>query len=134
MIRRLFDFVRSMLSPPSVRLAIVRRYQDANGNYVGELYMDQTIKRRHDTLAGYTMIGASLDSLPLSFDESSMVWGLDTRNDFLAHMPRAVVRVGALDPKDNDGVRRMVAKLPRRNMTLVIQNRFIEHVMDRKPC
>ena len=137
MIRRLFNFICSLLSPQPVRLAIVRRYQDANGNYVGELYMEQTISRKHDTLSGYTMIGASLDSLPLDAlnpSDDAGSWRLDTVNDFLAAMTPRTIRVGALDPRDNDEVRRLVAKLPRRKMSLVIQNRFIEYVIDRKPC
>jgi hypothetical protein len=110
----------------------VRRYQDANGSYVGELYLYETVTRRHDMVTGYQMIGASLDTLPLDMVNETTVFALDTGNDFLAPMPPMTVRVGATEPKDNDSVRRMVRKLPRRNMTLIVQNRFIEHVMDAK--
>lgn len=128
MLKKLFSLIHSLWSPRPVRLAIVRRYEDANGNYVGELYLDQTVSRKHDTLAAYVMIGASLDSLELNADGLTLHAGemLDTRNDFLAYMPTHTVRVGALDPADNDMVRRTIADLPRRNMTLVIQNGFIE--------
>lgn len=128
MIGRLIDFVRSLFHQGPVRLAIVRRYEDANGNYVGELYLEQVISRKHDELKGYTMIGASLDNLELMADGKIFrgVDILDVHNDFLAPMLTPAVRVGALDPKSNDAVRQRIAQLPRRNMTIVINNGFIE--------
>ncbi len=133
MIYRLLGFLRSLFSHRPVRLAIVRRYQDANGSYVGELYMEQTVKN----VTSYNMVGVSLDSMPfgagMGGSTSLLVRDrLDTANDFLAHMPPNTVRVGALDPRDNDAVRRMVSDLPRRNMTLAVQNCFIEHVLEPK--
>jgi len=117
--------VRWVLDRRIVRLAIVRKYADANGNYIGELY----IEREHKGISGYDMIGVSLDSMPLG-TVAPVGWTLDTRNDFLAPMlvPN-VIRVGALEPSDNDGVRRMMGKLPRRCMTLVVQNRFIQDIL-----
>lgn len=121
MIKRLYAFICSFFSSHPVRIAIVRRYADANGNYVGELYMD-------NGQGSYGMIGASLDSFELNADGLTLHASeiLDTRNDFLAYMPMHTVRVGALDPADNDSVRQMIAGLPKGNMTLVIQNGFIE--------
>jgi hypothetical protein len=124
---RLIAFLRSLFSPQPVRLAIVRRYCDANGNYVGELYMEGTFAG----VSAYRMVGVSLDSLPLDWKESPE-WTLDTSNDFLAMMPLHTVRVGAINPADNDRVRRMISDLPRRKMSLVIQNKFIEHVLETK--
>lgn len=108
-------------------MAIVRRYADANGSFVGELYL-------LGTFAGvlqYSMIGVSLDTLPFeartpdSFD-------LDVERDFLAPMPEGCVRVGAQDPRDNDAVRSHVARLARAGgIALQVQNRFVEHVMSR---
>ena len=117
-IYRLFDF-----SP--VHLAIVRKYTDANGHYIGELYLE--LPDRH----GYRMIGVSLDSLPLDYTGGKM-WRLDTRNDFLAPLPRNVVRVGAVDPGNNDFVCDYVHSLPRWDMSLMVQNRFIEFILDGK--
>jgi hypothetical protein len=131
MLNKLFSFLRGLFNRSPVRFAIVRRYADANGSYVGELYMEQTVKN----VISYNMIGASLDTLPLESAEvltAGVAFDLDTKNDFLIPMPLGTLRVGALDPKDNDRVRRMVASLPRRRMMLVVQNRFIEHVMERK--
>ena len=126
---RLLDFFRGLFSPEPVRLAIVRRYRDANGSNVGELYIEQ----EHNGIRTYNMIGMSLDTLPFELlRPTGLTWGtLDTDNDFLAPMSSYCVRVGALSPQDNDNVRKMVAKLPRRRMTLTVQNRFIEHVLER---
>jgi hypothetical protein len=131
MLSRLLDFLRSLVYRAPVHLAIVRRYQDANGNYVGELYREQP----RNGISSYGMVGASLDSFPLgtgSLDLSKTPYVLDVANDFLALMPANRLRVGAMDPKDNDAVRRMIGRLPRRRMTVVIQNRFIEHVLENK--
>lgn len=129
----LFHWLYSLVNPDPVKLAIVRRYQDANRSYVGELYLYDVVQRKHDTVTGYQMIGVSLDTLPLEIGtESTTVFALDTGNDFLAPMPPMTLRVGALEPKDNDSVRRMIRRLPRRNMTLIVKNGFIEHVLDAK--
>lgn len=134
MLDRIATWFKSLFSHKPVSLVIVRRYADANGNYVGELYMHGTFSG----VASYRMIGVSLDSLPLNvadlmgndcFAVGSMI---DTANDFLASMPGKTIRVGAIDPKDNNSVRRTVARLPKRNMTMTIQNRFIEHVLEKK--
>ncbi len=137
MLSRLLAFFHGLLSPKPVRLAIVRRYADANGNWIGELY----IKRRrgsHLEHTSYEMVGVSLDSLPLeesTYDGDNVDGGIgariDLEHDFLYPMPRGFVRVGALSPQDNDSVREMVAGLPKRRMTLTVHNRFIEHVLER---
>lgn len=122
----ILTWFNNLIHPRPIKLAIVRRYADANGSYVGELYLEQ--KNKHFT--GYTMIGASLDTLPLDLGvEQTTVFALDTKNDFLVPMPSMTLRVGALDPRDNKNVQRMVRKLPRYRMTLVVQNRFIERVL-----
>lgn len=114
-----------------VRLTLVRRYADANGHYVGELY-------KYDTFAGvgsYRMIGCSLDAFPLAlgslslFDEPD---ALDIEHDFLAPMLPNTFRVGAIEPQDNESVRQMIGELPRWNIRIVIQNKFIEHVLEGK--
>ena len=134
MLSKLFASIRSLFSRQPIRLAIVRRYQDANGNYVGELYMEQDISRKHDTLTGYTMIGVSLDALPLDASRYTFLpRHLDLDNDFLAPMERGAIRVGALDPKDNDNVRQMIAKMPKRNLSVTFENRFIEDLRPAGP-
>jgi hypothetical protein len=131
MLTRFYTWLRRLFSRPPVHLAIVRRYVDANGSYVGELYM-------YDTFAGvgcYRLVGCSLDSLPLTMGMVSLAdepGTLDVLHDFLAPLPPDTLRVGAAVPEDNDAVRRMIGDIPRRNIKIVIQNRFIERVMERK--
>lgn len=129
----LLPFIRNLFSRQPIRLAIVRRYQDANGSYVGELYLHETVKRQHDTLEGYVMIGASLDTLPYDAQEGGR-FSLDTRNDFLVPMLPDVLRVGSLVPQDNDAVRRRVSRMPRRRVRLTIHNRFIEAAQEPRQC
>ena len=133
MLAKLYNLIRGLFDRTPVHLAIVRRYRDANDHYVGELYM-------YGTFAGvgsYRMVGCSLDSFPLELGSLSLgdePGALDLLHDFLAPMSPNTFRVGAPDPKDNESVRRMVGRLPRRNIRLVVQNKFIEHVLEpRKP-
>lgn len=131
-LRRIVGFVKSVLVAFTPKrkawsMAVVRRYADANGSYVGELYL-------LGTFAGvlqYSMIGVSLDTLP--FDARAVeVFDLDTDNDFLAPMPPMCVRVGALNPQDNDNVRKYVAKMAHEGrIVLQVQNRFVEHVLNK---
>lgn len=128
----LFDWIRSLFNREPVHLAIIRRYQDANHHSIGELYL-------YGVFAGvgsYRMIGASLDSFPLELGSLSLgdePGALDLLHDFLAPMSDNTLRVGAAEPKDNESVRQMIGKLPRRNIRLVIQNRFVEHILDKEP-
>ncbi len=112
-----------------VKLAVVRRYRDANGHNVGELYLfEPAMPGRR---AAFNMIGASLDNLPFDYAGGRM-WRLDTKHDFLAPMPPDTIRVGAVEPQDNDAVCRRVNRLPRWNMTVILQNRFVEYVLEGK--
>lgn len=131
MSRFMVRFIADLFSREPVKLAIVRKYQDVNGGFIGELYRHDVVKRKNDTFVGYRMIGVSLDTLPVDVvaNECELgTWRLDTRNDFLAPMGKNTIRVGALDPKDNDGVRREVGRVSARRVRLVVQNRFIEGV------
>jgi len=89
-------------------MAIVRRYADANGSFVGELYLLGTFAG----ILQYSMIGVSLDTLPFEAHEIQS-FDLDVENDFLSPMPGNCVRVGASQPGDNDLVRSHVARLGR---------------------
>lgn len=126
MLSKAVNFICLLFSRKPVRLVVVRRYQDANGSYVGELYMDGKDGQCE-------MIGASLDNLPLDGDTVTGITDLiDTKHDFLDPFPTPQIRVGSLTPEDNDRVRRMVGKLPRGRMTVSVRNRFIEPVTERK--
>jgi hypothetical protein len=114
--------------PKTYSLVVVRRYTDANGSFVGELYLLGTFAG----VLSYRMIGVSLDTLP--FDAQAVQgFDLDTNNDFLKPMPSGCLRVGAQDPQDNNAVRASVARLAKEGkIELKIQNRFVEHVMQKK--
>src|SRR5260221_1916836 len=108
MLSCLLAFFHGLLSPKPVRLAIVRRYADANGNWIGELY----IKRRrgsHLEHTSYEMVGVSLDSLPLeesTYDGDNLDGGIGARIDlehaFLCPMPVESVVSRVLKPLAND--------------------------------
>jgi hypothetical protein len=116
-------------TPKTYSLAIVRRYTDANGSFVGELYLLGTFAG----ILGYQMIGVSLDTLPFDCQNGVPSFDLDTEHHFLDAMPVGCVRVGASDPQDNDAVRDNVRRLAETGkITLTVSNRFIEHVMQSK--
>ena len=123
-----YYIVRAWLKPRKTwSMAIVRRYTDANGSFVGELYLLGTFFG----VLQYQMIGVSLDTLPFETKEIRS-FDLDTENDFLHPMPEGCVRVGALDPRDNDAVRANVARLAGEGtICLQVQNRFVEHVLSK---
>jgi hypothetical protein len=133
MINKLISLIRRLLTwhaPKTYSLAIVRRYTDANGSFVGELYLLGSFAG----VLGYRMIGVSLDTLPFDCQNGAPSFDLDTEHDFLGPMPVGCLRVGAQDPRDNDAVRDSVARLARTGtISLQVQNRFIEHVMVSKP-
>lgn len=131
MFSSIWDWLRSFVDRQPIRLAVVRRYCDANGSYVGELYMAQ----EQNGVSSYRMIGASLDTFPLNATrllENEPAYAIDTANDFLAPMMACRIRVGAIDPQDNDKVRQMVRRMPKYHMSFIIQNRFVEHVLERE--
>ncbi len=110
-------------------MAVVRRYCDANGAFVGELYL---LGAQGAGPLEYRMIGVSLDTLPFA-PKKVETFDLDTGRDFLAPMAEGMLRVGALDPRDNDAVREMVAQLARTGViALQVQNRFVEHIMQQR--
>src|SRR5260221_10981068 len=86
-----FAYIKGPFRPKKTySMTIVRRYADANGSYVGELYL---LGLFMGTLQ-YSMIGVSLDTLPLEA-KNVMSFELDVENDFLKPMPKGCVRVGA---------------------------------------
>lgn len=106
----------------SVELCVVRRYVDMNGRYVGELYL-------HEPKNVWNMIGASLDNLPLEYAGGVLCWRLDTRKSFLAPLAARTLRVGGLTPEEDGATRERIQALSKWNMRLIVQNRFVEHVL-----
>jgi hypothetical protein len=106
----------------TLRLTIVRRYIDAQANYIGELY------------EGNRMIGASCDNMPLNaytggFPPSPKIC---YRLSFLDALPLNTLRVGAIEPKDNKRVQEYIALRRFCTLELTVHNRFIEYVMESK--
>jgi hypothetical protein len=131
MIESFIAWFRGLFNRSLVHMAIVRRYTDANGYFVGELYMYSTFAG----IGSYRLVGCALDSLPFDLTSLSLAdepGTLDLKHDFLEPMGANTLRVGAPEPKDNDNVRRMIGQIPSRNIRLVIQNKFIEYVLERK--
>lgn len=96
----------------STQLAIVRRYTDMNGRYIGELYLNGT------------MIGASQDNLPLDYS-GGRLWFLDTWRSFLSPLTWRTVRVGGTDPTNDSWTRRKVRWLMPFTVRLRVENRFV---------
>lgn len=96
-------------------LAIVRRYVDMNGRFVGELYLNGT------------MIGASLDNLPLEYT-GGRLWFLDTWRSFLKPLTWRTVRVGGTEPATDKETRQKVQWLPPFGLRLRVENRFATEV------
>lgn len=105
-------------------LTIVRRYADAQGNYIGELYEGNGRDAR--------MIGASCDNWPLNADTEplpgfpSVCW----THSFLEPMPKNTLRVGAMEPQDNAKVQAYIACRRWLPLRVTVLNRFVEHVME----
>ena len=107
-----------------VHFTIVRRYVDAQGNYIGELYEGEGRSAK--------MIGMSCDSLAFgssSAKSGNLRWG----ESFLAPMPDNVIRVGGSVPSDNESVHEFVAIRRWCPIRITILNRFVERVMEKDP-
>lgn len=99
-------------------VTVVRRYVDAQGHYIGELY------------DGGKMIGYSCDNLSLvgPLSKATLCWS----KSFLDILPPNTIRVGALEPRDNANVQAYVAIRRWLPFRVTILNRFVEHVMEHK--
>lgn len=109
-----------------IELTIVRRYVDAQGNYIGELYEGQG-RQSH-------MIGVSCDNFPLDADMSPIEGRVNVcySKSFLEPMPASTLRVGAWEPTDNERVQAYVGKRRLNIVHIGVMNRFVEHVMNGK--
>jgi hypothetical protein len=105
-----------------VKLTVVRRYVDAQGNYIGELYKDGR------------MIGASCDNWPLDVDMHRLIASpkLCWRYSFLEPLPQYTIRVGGIEPGTNTLVQAHIAERRFCDIKITVVNRFVEHVLERK--
>ena len=107
-----------------IYLAVVRRYVDAQKNFIGELYENGK------------MIGASCDNFPFNADikplpgKPRLCWG----QDFLASLPPYTIRIGSFDPKDNDAVRKRMSDRRFCTFRIEFRNAFVEHVLESDIC
>jgi hypothetical protein len=105
-------------------VTIVRRYADAQGHFIGELYQDER------------MIGASCDNWPLNADVATLpssprvCW----RKSFLEPLPSNTLRVGAFEPSLNAIVQEYVAMRRWLPLRVTVCNRFVEHVLASMTC
>lgn len=124
MLLKLRAFFYWLRHPATVHLAVVRRYLDAQKNFIGELYMGEGREAR--------MIGVSCDNLPFNAGESNqpvaaqMCW----RKDFLAPLEPNTVRVGSQEPATNAAVQHEIALRQYCPFKIVVFNRFIEHILE----
>ena len=106
-----------------VKLTIVRRYVDAQGHYIGELYEGAGRYSR--------MIGATCDNMSLNADMAT--YGVDPficySKSFLDPLPAYTLRVGALEPSFNAIVQEYIALRRFNRVRVIVLNRFVEHVM-----
>ena len=111
-------------------LTIVRRYADAQGHYIGELYEGVDRSSR--------MIGASCDNWPLNADVQPISGKprICYKQSFLDPLPLNTLRVGAFEPKDNAKVQDYIAMRRFNTVKLTVHNRFCEYVLEgsAKPC
>lgn len=96
-------------------VTIVRKYVDMNGRYVGELYLNGT------------MIGASLDNLPLDYT-GGRLWFLDTWRSFLSPLTWRTVRVGGMEPASDKATRRQMRWMLPFSVRLNVENRFATEI------
>ena len=103
-------------------VTVVRRYADAKGHFIGELYENER------------MIGASCDNWPLDADVKPLPLrpSVCYRKSFLEPLPANTLRVGALEPENNVSVQEYVAIRRFCRLRVVVLNRFIEFVLDKK--
>lgn len=107
-----------------VYFTVVRRYADAQKNFIGELYEGNGRDAK--------MIGASCDNWPLNADVSGLPGRpkLCWKKDFLAPLPANTLRVGAMEPKDNKTVQSYIASRQLSPIRITVLNRFVEHILE----
>lgn len=116
-------FVYACYDSRPVLMTVIRRYLDAKGNYIGELYLHETGKPAH-------MIGMTCDTFPLGA-EFVLNPIIDTDHDFLDPMPMMRMRVGSMTPDENDRIRGMIAWFKFKDVRVNVQNRFCETILER---
>lgn len=104
-------------------VTVVRRYADAQGHFIGELYEGDGRDAK--------MIGASCDNWPLNADIKALPMHprVCYRKSFLEPLPDNTLRVGAFEPSLNVIVQEYVAARRFLPLRVTVRNRFIEYVL-----
>lgn len=107
-----------------VHLTVVRRYADAQGHFIGELYEGSSRDAR--------MIGASCDNWPLDADVKALPPhpSVCFSKSFLEPLSANTLRVGALEPQDNARVQAYIATRRFCVLRFTVLNRFIETILE----
>lgn len=106
-----------------LHLTVVRRYVDAQGNFIGELYDGNTPNAK--------MIGATCDNWPLNADTCPLPGAprLCWRMSFLEPLPANTLRVGSFVPADNARAQEYIARRRFCKIRVTVLNRFVERVL-----
>lgn len=107
-------------------VTVVRRYVDAQGHFIGELYDGDGRNAR--------MIGYACDNWPLNADTAALPMHprVCYAKSFLDPLPKNTLRVGAMEPSDNADVQAYVAMRRWCPLRITVLNRFVEHVLGEK--
>lgn len=118
-------FVYAMFHWSPIQLTVVRRYVDAQKNFIGELYEGEGRTAK--------MIGVTCDNLPFDIEQLYLIRRprLCWRREFTEFLPLDTIRVGALEPENNEQVRQYVARRRFCAIRYAVLNRFVEHVMEK---
>lgn len=115
----------ALTHPRPIQLVVLRRYVDAKGHFIGELYMDGK------------MIGMSCDSLIYRIGAlpegiaANICGAVDATHEFTDPMGLNVVRVGGMTPDETLKVRADMRLRRYCRIHWSFHNRFIEHVLEK---
>lgn len=127
-IEKIKAWIYALFHGEPVQLVVVRRYIDAQGRFIGELYMGEGRPA--------VQIGMSCDTMPFTAGDDKppkTLFRLEFNGDFLSPMGPDGLRVGAQAPAENEAVRQIVSLRRYCKLSVRVLNRFIEHIMEQPP-
>lgn len=121
MIAKLKALVYALFHRKPVSLTVVRRYLDAQRNFIGELYENGK------------MIGMSCDSMPFTVPNAMsgrLFASARYDEEFSRPMPDGILRLGGKGPEDHAEVVKRLSLLQYCRKDITILNRFVEHILE----
>lgn len=118
-------FIHALSHREIEHLTLVRRYVDAQKNFIGELYVGEGRTAK--------MIGMSCDNLPFRIGDgvaAVVACVVEFDKDFSVQMPANVIRVGGKGPEDHASVVAYMSLRRYCKRKITILNRFVEHVLE----